>query len=242
MGRTSDPLVPRRPQPGRRRCRRGTGPRLLAIRGLSRRRLAAVLIAAAVWSRVSTGPATRLGPAARRLRPRRPGRARSSGHRAPRSLVPDRQRRSDSHLPALQDFTSAEAGDRNAVVRRRARFHADRDVLFVAGLACFLALSARRVRGGPNMGAWPITQSAGAPRSRRSRCAKCGRTVMAPSRSRGTGGRVALPGPGAGYWSTRGPGTSRAWFRRESSHTGSGRWTCSPMCPVFPPIWDGYRA
>ena len=62
------------------------------------------------------------------------------------------------------------------------------------------------------MGAWPITQSAGAPRSPRSRCAECGRTVMAPLRPRGTGGRVAPPGPGAGSWSTRRPGTSRAWF------------------------------
>src|SRR3984885_3308385 len=42
----------RRPQPGRRRCRRRTGPRLPAIHGLSRQRVAAVITAAAVWSRV----------------------------------------------------------------------------------------------------------------------------------------------------------------------------------------------
>src|SRR5260370_5713398 len=64
----------RRPQPGRRRCRRGAGPRLLAIRGLSRPRLAAVITAAAIWSLVPAGPATRPQPAlARRLRaPGRP--------------------------------------------------------------------------------------------------------------------------------------------------------------------------
>src|SRR5260370_24845239 len=64
----------RRPQPGRRRRRRGAGPRLLAIRGLSRPRLAAVITAAAIWSRVPAGPATRPQPAlARRLRaPGRP--------------------------------------------------------------------------------------------------------------------------------------------------------------------------
>jgi hypothetical protein len=37
----------RRPQPGRRRRRRGAGPRLLAVRGLSCPRLAAVITAAA---------------------------------------------------------------------------------------------------------------------------------------------------------------------------------------------------
>jgi len=87
------------------------------------------------------------------------------------------------------------------------------------------------------MEGWPITQSAAAPRSPSSRCARCGRTVMTPSQSRRTGRRVRPPGPEAGSWSTRRPGLSRAWFRRENSPAGSGRWTCSPMCPGFPAIW-----
>ena len=37
-------------------------------------------------------------------------------------------------------------------------------------------------------------------------------------------------------------GTFRAWFRRENSHAGSGRWTCSPMCPGSRRSGDGYRA
>ena len=77
---------------------------------------------------------------------------------------------------------------------------------FIAGLTLG-ALS--RLPGGPNMGAWPITQSPGAPRSPRSRCAKCGPTAMAPSRPRGTGGWVAPPEPEPGSWPTRRPGTSR---------------------------------
>ena len=58
------------------------------------------------------------------------------------------------------------------------------------------------------MEAWPITRSPGVARSRSSRCAKCGRTAMAPSPSRGTGGRVGPPGPGAGSWSTRRTGNA----------------------------------
>ena len=179
-------------------------------------------------------------PAARRLWPRRPGRARLSGHRARE----DRwmARIGKGVLTVICQLCRTSRRRKLATTMRssaagRGCTPIGTSVPFVAGLARFLALPAPPCAGGPTIEAWPITQSAGVPRSRSSRCAKCGRTVMVPSRSRGTGGRVALPGPGAGSWSTRRPGTSRAWFRRENSPAGSGRWTCSPMCPGFPPTW-----
>ena len=54
-----------------------------------------------------------------------------------------------------------------------------------------LALSARRLRGGPNMGAWPITQSAGTPRSPQVKCGRGERGGRCPSGIPGRDSAVA---------------------------------------------------
>ena len=91
---------------------------------------------------------------------------------------------------------------------------------------------ARPPAGGANVGGWPITQE----RWRSPFTCKAEMREMwtysdgALYGQECSGGRVGLPGQGAGSWSTRRPGTSMARFRRENSPAGSGfRWTCSPM-------------
>ena len=103
---------------------------------------------------------------------------------------------------------------RNASVRQRPR-------LLLNSLR--LALSARRLEGGPKMGAWLVTQSAGAPRSPRSKCADFGRTVTMSSRPRGTGCREVPPGPEAG--------TGRPGDRERPGRRSAGR--------ILPPVPAG---
>jgi hypothetical protein len=116
------------------------------------------------------------------------------------------------------------------------KVHADRDFSYVARLASFwlgrpaVCGQGRIWEGGrsPRALAFPFT-----PVEMR----EMWTYSDGASRSMGTGCRVAPPGPGAGSWLTRRPGTSGAWFRRENSPAGSGRWTCSRMCPGCPAIW-----
>ncbi len=74
-----------------------------------------------------------------------------------------------------------------------------------------------------NMGAWWITQRAGARRSLRSRCAKCGRTATALSRSRGTAGQLAPPRPGSWLLVDRKTGNVRDVVAPGEFSAGSGR-------------------